>query len=128
MVSCRPVLAVRVRAVGASCSRYVVARLPGSRGCGRSSGVVALLTCATWPGGPVSRVRNPGPGTLRFSLMVGYDPAVTREVLLERETELAVGRGLVGRAAGGEGGGALIEGPRGIGKSSLLTEAEELAP
>ena len=80
-----------------------------------------MLTFAAWPGVPVSRVRNPGPRTLKFSLTVGYDPAVTGAVLLERETELAVVGELVAQAAGGEGRVALIEGPPGIGKTSLVT-------
>ena len=46
--------------------------------------------------------------------MVGYDPAVTVAVLLERETELAVVRGLVAQAAGGEGRVALIEARPGL--------------
>jgi hypothetical protein len=60
-----------------------------------------LLTCAAWPGGPVSRVRNSGLGALRFSLTAGYDPAVAGAVLLERETELAVAGGLVAPDIGG---------------------------
>src|SRR6516164_5153830 len=105
----------------------MVARLPGSRGCGRRGGVVALLICAAWPGAPVPRVRNPGPGTLRFSLTSGYDPAVTGAVLLERETELAAVGELVAQAADGEGRVALIEGLPGIGKTSLVTAAAQLA-
>ena len=102
-------------------------RLPGSQGGGRGGEVVGLLTHAAWPRAPVSHVRNPGPGTLRFSLTAGYDPAVAGVVLLERETELAVVGGLVAQAAGGEGCVALIEGPPGIGKTSLVTAAARLA-
>jgi DNA-binding CsgD family transcriptional regulator/tetratricopeptide (TPR) repeat protein len=52
---------------------------------------------------------------------------VTGAALLERETELAVVGGLVAQAAGGEGRVALIEGPPGIGKTSLVTAAARLA-
>jgi DNA-binding CsgD family transcriptional regulator/tetratricopeptide (TPR) repeat protein len=48
-------------------------------------------------------------------------------VLLEREAELAVVGGLVAQAAGGDGRVALIEGPPGIGKTSLVTAAARLA-
>jgi DNA-binding CsgD family transcriptional regulator/tetratricopeptide (TPR) repeat protein len=52
---------------------------------------------------------------------------VAGAVLLERETELAVVGELVAQAAGGEGRVALIEGPPGIGKTSLVTAAAHLA-
>ena len=52
---------------------------------------------------------------------------MTGAVLLERETELAVVGELVAQAAGGDGRVALIEGPPGIGKTSLVTAAARLA-
>ena len=52
---------------------------------------------------------------------------MTGAVLLERETELAVLGELVAQVAGGEGRVALIEGPPGIGKTSLVTVAARLA-
>ena len=52
---------------------------------------------------------------------------MTGAVLLERETELAVVGELVAQAAAGEGRVALIEGPPGIGKTSLVTAAAQLA-
>lgn len=47
--------------------------------------------------------------------------------LLEREVELGTLRELIASAAGGAGAVALVEGPAGIGKSSLLREAFALA-
>jgi DNA-binding CsgD family transcriptional regulator/tetratricopeptide (TPR) repeat protein len=46
--------------------------------------------------------------------------------LLGRDRELALIRELCARAASGQGGGLLIEGPAGIGKTSLLHAAREL--
>src|SRR4051812_17956140 len=48
-------------------------------------------------------------------------------VLLEREVELAVLAELFERAAGGDGGLVLVEGPPGLGKSALLERAAGLA-
>src|SRR3954447_16622721 len=48
-------------------------------------------------------------------------------VLLEREVELAVLVELFERAAGGDGGLVLVEGPPGLGKSALLERAAGLA-
>lgn len=45
------------------------------------------------------------------------------EALLEREAELAEVAAAVARAAGGDGGILLIEGPAGIGKTRLMGEA-----
>ena len=47
--------------------------------------------------------------------------------LLEREQELDRLRALLGTAVGGHGGAALLEGPAGIGKSSLIAAARALA-
>jgi predicted ATPase len=52
---------------------------------------------------------------------------VHREALLEREGELDVLRGLIASAVNDVGAVALIEGPAGIGKSSLLHEAMAVA-
>src|SRR3954453_18154911 len=48
-------------------------------------------------------------------------------VLLEREVERAVLVELFERAAGGDGGLLLVEGPPGVGKSALLERAAGLA-
>src|SRR5262245_63160427 len=47
--------------------------------------------------------------------------------LVEREGELEAIDGLLARARGGAGGTLLIEGPAGIGKSSLLAATREVA-
>jgi hypothetical protein len=49
------------------------------------------------------------------------------EVLFERETELDRLRALIAGAAGGHGAAALVEGPAGIGKTSLIAAARRLA-
>jgi ATP/maltotriose-dependent transcriptional regulator MalT len=52
--------------------------------------------------------------------------AASRE-LVEREGELDGLRALLAAAAGGHGAAALLEGPAGIGKTSLITAARDLA-
>ncbi len=50
-----------------------------------------------------------------------------REALVERDLELAHIDDLLERASGGAGGAVVVEGPAGIGKTSLLTAAGESA-
>lgn len=66
--------------------------------------------------------RHGPPGTVRT-----YDPTVTPEVL-ERDDELAALAAAVRRAAGGDGGVALVHGEAGIGKSTLVGELRERLP
>ena len=62
-----------------------------------------------------------------FPYGVGTIRAVDGAELLEREAELRVLETLVTQAAGGDGRVALIEGPPGIGKTSLVSGSARLA-
>lgn len=59
--------------------------------------------------------------------MAGVAPAEASPSLVERDVELRRLRALTAAAATGRGGAIVLEGPAGIGKTSLVAAASELA-